>query len=239
MKNLIIFGSFAIVLVACPSTKQTAKSDLEFRAALEESSKNKGQKPDFLEDEVLPNEQVTPADTAVGSVAVMTTPAYKEVRPSGHAKYRIQVFAGSAENAKKNFDKLSSDTTHRDVSMIHDEDDKWKVWVGAYETHQEATAAKQRFIEAGYPDAWVNEMKFVKLPLGLFWVQVGSFSNEAAADALKTDLVAKLKVNGRLEKSDTAVKVWLGGMDSRADAEKLKEQLRAGGYPKAFIVESK
>lgn len=240
MKSLVVLALAALLFTGCPSSRQVTKSDLEFRAALEESGKHKGDKIDFLADEVLPNEQIKPVDSSdvVMPVAV-ATPEYKEVKPARPAKYRVQVFAGSAENAQKNYDRLHADSAYGEVAMIHDTDDKWKVWVGGYETHAEATTAKQTLIDEGYPDAWVNEMKGVPLPIGLFWIQVGSFTAEASASALKNELSNTFKITGRVEKTDKAFKVWMGGVTTRSEAETLKQKLQSAGYPKAFLVESK
>ena len=120
--------------------------------------------------------------------------------------------------------------------MVQDRDGKWKVWAGAYPTHEEAEQAKNKFIQSGFPDAWINEMKGKYAPAGpMFWVQIGSFANESSAQKAKTDAESRIKEKVSIEVVDKAWKVWVGGFAERAQADELKKKMQSQ-YPKSFVV---
>ncbi len=238
MIKIFFFCAGFVFFTACTSTQPAKKSDADFAKALEESEKNKNKKLDFLADEKLPNEEFTPVDTVTASVdTVVAAPVeYKEIAPSTFAKYRIQVFAGSAENAYKNYRQLSSDPENKEVYMVQDKDGKWKVWAGAFPTHEEAEQSKNKFIQSGFPDAWINEMKGKYAPAGpMFWVQIGSFANESSAQKAKADAESRIKEKVSIEVIDKAWKVWVGGFAERAQADELKKKIQSQ-YPKSFVV---
>ncbi|MBL7959706.1 SPOR domain-containing protein [bacterium] len=237
MKRGIVFLLSVVFFTSCTATQPAKKSDADFAKALEESEKNKNKKLDFLADEKLPNDEFIPVDTAgVSDTAVVMPVEYKEIAPTTFAKYRIQVFAGSAENAYKNYVQLSSNPENKEVYMVQDQDGKWKVWVGAYPTHADAEAAKAKFIQSGYPDAWINEMKGRYAPAGpAFWVQIGSFQNEASAQKAKAEAETRIKEQVSIELVDKTWKVWVGGFAERGQADELKKKVQTF-YPKSFIV---
>lgn len=237
MRKGFLFILSVLYIAACTTTQPSKKSDADFAKVLEESEKNKNKKLDFLADEILPNEEFIPADTAVTlDTSVVVIPEYKEIVPVNLARYRIQVFAGSAENANKNYVQLSSNPENKDVYMVQDKDGKWKVWVGAYPTHAEAETAKSKFIQSGFPDAWISEMKGQYAPAGpMFWVQIGSLQNETAAQKAKAEAEARIKEKVTIEFVDKSWKVWVGGFSERAQAEELKKKLQKQ-YPKSFVV---
>lgn len=236
MKKEIVLVISILCFASCTSSKPAKKSDAEFEKALQESEKDKNKKLDFLADEKLPNDEFIPPDTA-GTLDTAVAPVeYKEIKPTTFAKYRIQVFAGSAENAYKNYTLLSSNPDYKEVYMIQDKDGKWKVWVGAYPTHSDADAARAKFIQSGFPDAWINEMKGSYAPAGpMFWVQIGSFQNESSAQKAKADAEGRIKENVTIEIVDKIWKVWVGGFSERTQADELKKRIQTQ-YPKSFIV---
>ncbi|MBL7995480.1 SPOR domain-containing protein [bacterium] len=226
-----------ISFTSCATMQPGKKSDADFVKALEESEKNKNKKLDFLADEKLPNDEFIPPDTADISAAAVVMPVeYKEIAPTTFAKYRIQVFAGSVENAYKNYVQLSSNPENKEIYMVKDQDGKWKVWAGAYSTHADAETAKAKFIQSGYPDAWINEMKGRYAPAGpAFWVQIGSFQNEASAQKAKAEAESRIKENISIELVDKTWKVWVGGFAERGQADELKKKIQTF-YPKSFVV---
>jgi cell division septation protein DedD len=237
MKKYFLFGCCVLYLAACTTTQPLKKSDADFSKALEESEKNNSKKLDFLADEKLPNDEFTPPDSviAVDTLSVKRVD-YKEIIPASAAKYRVQVFAGSAENAYKNYSLLSSNPEHKEVYMIQDQDGKWKVWTGGYTTHDDAEKARDKFRTSGYPDAWINEMKGKFAPAGpAFWLQIGSFSTETSAQKAKADAESRTKEKVTIEMVDKAWKVRIGGYAERSQADELKAKLQ-NHYPKAFVV---
>ncbi|MBX7152186.1 SPOR domain-containing protein [bacterium] len=238
IKRLVFFAALVLLAVGC-TTKQTVKSDKEYQQALEESEKNKDKKLDFLANEKLPNEEYLPSDSASPNKEMTE---FQEVLPANSAKYRIQIFAGSPVNASKNFSKFGTDHPGTEVYMINDKNENlWKIWVGGFNTKHEADSAKQKLIESGYPDSWVSEMKAsqeVKMTTtNLFWVQVGSFQNDAAAQKIKSELESKQTDKVIIKKTDAAWKVWVGGMADRTGCETLKKKIAELGYQGAFIVQ--
>lgn len=233
MIRVLMFCTVLMCFISCTAAQPVKKTDADFAKAMEESEKSSNKKLDFLADEKLPNDEFTPADT----LNTVNMPVdYKEIVPTAYAKYRIQVFAGSPENAYKNYKQLSSVPENKEVYMIRDTDGKWKVWTGAYATHEEADRAKTKLIQSGYPDAWINEMKGKYAPAGpAFYVQIGSFQNEASAQKAKTEAEERLKEKANVERVDQTWKVWIGGYTERAQADELKKKIQAQ-YPKAFIV---
>jgi cell division septation protein DedD len=241
-KVIVITVLMFVSLIGCKTTQTAAKSDEDFKKALEESEKNKNKKLDFLANEKLPNEEYVVKDTTTKAVQAEEESKlhpidYAEVPPQKPAKFRVQVFAGSVVNAQKNYAKLSSEKPN-EVYMINDkEKGLWKVWVGNYATHDEAEKAKDQFIKAGYPDSWVHEMKGDYAPMeNLFWVQAGALQNENAAQKLKSELESKQKEKVQIEKGEKIWKVWVGGYADKKQADELKKKLQGLGYAKAFIV---
>lgn len=237
-KKFIFFVSLIVFVAGC-TTKPAVKSDKEYQHALEESKKNKDKKLDFLADEKLPNEEYVPSDSTSLN---KETAEFPEVPPTKPAKYRIQIFAGSPANAFKNFSKFGTDNPGLEVYMINDKNENlWKVWVGGFNNKPQADSAKQKLIEGGYPDSWVSEMKAAEETkteaINLFWVQVGSFQNDAAAQKIKNDLESKQTDKVIIKKTDTAWKVWIGGLADRAACETLKKKIGELGYQGAFIVQ--
>lgn len=238
MTKKFIFSVSLIVFVAGCTTKPAVKSDKEYQQALEESEKNKDKKLDFLADEKLPNEEYVPSDSA----STDHHTEFQEVPPTKPAKYRIQIFAGSPANAFKNFSKYGGEHSGAEVYMINDKSENlWKVWVGGFNSKPEADSAKQKLIESGYPDSWVSEMKVsheskIEMP-GMYWVQVGSFQSDAAAQKIKNDLESKQTDKVIIKKTDTAWKVWIGGLADRTACEALKKKIGELGYQGAFIVQ--
>ncbi len=237
MKKFLLLSVCGIYLVSCTTTQPAKKTDADFSKALEESEKNKNKKLDFLADEKLPNDEFTPPDSVSRPDTLsLKRVDYKEITPASAARYRVQVFAGSAENAYKNYTLLSSNPENKEVYMILDKDGKWKVWTGGYTTHEEAERAKAKFRESGYPDAWINEMKGKYAPAGpAYWLQIGSFSTESAAQKAKAEAEARTKEKVTIEWVDKAWKVRIGGYAERAQADELKTKLQ-NFYPKSFVV---
>lgn len=237
IKKAVFFMSLTLFM-AC-ATKPAVKSDKEYQQALEESEKNKDKKLDFLVDEKLPNEEYIPSDSASLN---KETAEFQEVPPTKPAKYRIQIFAGSAANAFKNFSKFGADNSGTEVYMINDKNENlWKVWVGGFNTKLQADSAKQKLIEGGYADSWVSEMKVAEEikteTTNLFWVQVGSFQSDASAQKIKSQLESKQTDKVIIKKTDTVWKVWVGGLAERTACESLKKKIGELGYQGVFIVQ--
>ncbi|HMV27336.1 MAG TPA: SPOR domain-containing protein [bacterium] len=237
MRLMIVTIAAVLTVVSCKTTQPAAKSDADFAKALETSEKNKSEKLDFLADEKLPNDMITPPDTASPMTPAPDSITYKTYEPTIQARFRVQVFAGSPSNAQKNYTSLSADTTWKKAVYVLDDktDGKWRVWVGDFMTREEADAAKQKLIQNGYPDAWIHEMKDMTTPKisgkELFWLQIGSFSTEAAAQKAKTEAESKQTVRSKISHTDGMYKVWIGGFEDRAKADELKKT-----FSKAFIV---
>jgi cell division septation protein DedD len=241
---LILFAAVVLSTAGCTRTQTALKSDDEFKKALQESDKSKSKKIDFLADEKLPNAEVVVKDTASKNQkedqANIHPMDYAEVPPPQKARYRLQIFAGSAANAQKNYSKLSTEVPNGEVYMINDKaSGLWKIWVGNYATHEEAEKAKEKYIKTGYPDSWVHEMKGEFAPSeNLIWVQVGALQNDAAAQKLKSELESKQKEKVQIERTDKIWKVWVGGYADKKQAEDLKKKLHGLGYAKAFVVKA-
>ncbi len=236
MKNTMIFAALILSMSACQTAPTTVKSDVDYTKAVDESKNNQSQKVDFLANEKLPNEEYIVKDSIRPDTVI--TMEYSEFVPEKKAKFRVQVFAGSAANGTKNFQQLKKDTLlNGDVYLVRDTtDQKWRVWVGNYLTHEEADKTKVRLIAAGYPDAWIHEMKGALMPsTELYWVQIGVFKESASANKAKSTVASRGTVS--VKQTDKVFKVWVGGFDVRSKADELKKALQGTGYPGAFVVQ--
>ncbi len=235
MKVAFLMVSFLTILLACKTTQTVTKSDSEYDKALAESKKNTSEKLDFLADEKLPNDEYVVKDST--RLVEPLSADYKEILPSQKAKFRVQVFAGSAVNGNKNYELLRKDSLlQNEVYLIHDTSDgKWRVWAGNYKTHEDAEKTKARLIASGFADAWIHEMKASWAPSAeLFWVQVGSFKENAAAEKTRNAITGRTTI---IKYTDNLYKVWVGGFEKRSEAEQLKKDLQNTGFPKTFIVQ--
>ena len=234
---LIVTGAF--FLLNCTGSGTSTKSDDRLNKAIAESEKSKNEKLDFLKDEKLPNEEYYPSDS--GSVSE-TDSGYAEVPPTINAKYRIQIFSGSAANAQKLYNQYTGNHNATDIYVLHDaESGFWKVWVGNYMTRPEADSAKAKLTELGFSGAWVKEMPqtslTVKETIELFWVQMGSFQKESSAQALFEKLKTQFKDQVIIKTAGSVYKVWIGGFTERSMADVLKSKLVQQGYTGVFIVQ--
>ncbi len=239
MFRYALFFAGVLVLTGCPGIQSTRQSDDKLNKAIAESDQNQSEKLDFLKDEKLPNEEYYPADS--GSVSE-TDSGYTEVPPTISAKYRIQVFSGSAANAQKLYNQYTGNHNATDVYVLHDaESGFWKVWIGNYMTRPEADSAKVKLTELGFSGAWVKEMPqtsgSVKEPVELFWVQMGSFQKESSAQTLFEKLKTQFKDQVIIKTAGSVYKVWIGGFTERSMADDLKSKLVQQGYAGVFIVQ--
>jgi cell division septation protein DedD len=70
-------------------------------------------------------------------------------------------------------------------------------------------------------------------------VQLGSFSTIEAAQSFAKEAKTVLNLPVFLKEMDGQFKVAAGNAVNREDAEKLRDSIRALGYPDAFIIEAK
>lgn len=239
MIRWIIAWTVLVILAGCTPVQTGKKSDQDFEQALANSEKAKNEKLDFLKDEKLPNEEYIVTDSVK---ATADSDEYGEIPPTLPAKYRIQIFAGSAVNAHKTYNQYVSRWSSTEAYVIRDPaTDRWKVWVGNYPNKPAADSIKVMLQQNGYPDAWVAEMP-VQLPVKetrteLFWVQIGSFSNQSSAMNVQQSLGSKLKEKVIIKSVSGAYKVWIGGYTERSQADALKNQLKTEGHQGAFVVQ--
>lgn len=239
LQSLLIFGLFCVgFLSGCTAPQKTTDSRLD--KAIAESEKNKSEKLDFLKDEKLPNEKFTATDSSA------LTGDYAEIPPTIPARYRVQLFSGTAANARKVYQQYVSAMNSTEAYVIYDvPSGTWKVWAGNYQNKSSADSAKLRLIEAGYADAWVREISDEQnAPLrsasssnSLFWVQLGSFQRESSAQQLLQKIRTDLKDQVIIKTVGNTYKIWVGGFSDRKQAEDLKNRLRQMGYSDGFIVQ--
>ncbi len=240
MKRIILTLIISIILAGCAGTQGAKQSDGRLDKAIAESDKNKSQKLDFLKDEKLPNEEYVPSDS--GLAGTKTVDGFSEIPPTLSARFRIQLFSGSAENAHKMYRRYTSERNSTDVYVVYESESKtWKVWAGNFMTKNEADNAKTRLIEAGYEGAWVREMpaaeKKTTADQELFWVQLGSYQKESSAQQLFQKISGEYKDQVIIKTVGETYKVWIGGFSERSSADKLKAKLNQSGYPGVFVVQ--
>lgn len=222
MKCILTF--LTVLLVSCRTTKETGIANQDFEKALQESTVIV--KPDFLTDEKLPNEEYILSDTMVAAVSIA------EVLPREWAPYRIQVFAGTADNAHKTHRDFSSRGGVHSSYLVRDSaDGLWKVWIGGLQTRVAADSLKAELIGLGYTGAWIKESP-TSTENKLWYVQVGSFQNQAAAEKTRDRLAAQTVV---IREVKGLWKVWVGGFPDRAQADELKRSLT--GFSGTFVVQ--
>ncbi len=219
------------LMTACQAMKKTGTPDDEFNKALKESEANRSEKLDFLVDEKLPNEEYVVVDSAA------MAKRFVEIRPERFAPFRIQIFAGSPENAFKTVTSFSSEDSLKPVYVIHDStDDLWKVWIGDCVNRKQADSLKSHLIGRGYEGAWVYESKGpVKSNAKLWWLQLGSFQSRAAAE--KTMERVRVDESRRIEIREVkgVFKLWVGGFSDRGPADQLKKEF--SDFSGAFVVQ--
>lgn len=240
MKRIILTLFISIILSGCAGSQGTKQSDGRLDKAIAESNKNKSEKLDFLKDEKLPNEEYIPTDsTEIDSAA---TGNFSEIPPTLSARFRVQLFSGTAENAHKLYNKYTSEQNATDVYIVYEgESNTWKVWAGNYMSKIDADSAKVRLIESGFNGAWVREMPANEkktLPENeLYWVQLGSFQKEASAQQLFQKVSGEYKDQVIIKTVGETYKVWIGGFSTRNAADELKTKLIQSGYPGVFVVQ--
>jgi cell division protein FtsN len=240
MYRYLLMIAGIVFLFNCAGTQNSKQSDDKLNKAIAESEKNKNEKIDFLKDEKLPNEEYVPADSADDLSAVDS--GYTEIPPTINAKYRVQIFSGSAANAQKLYHQYTSQQNATDAYVLYDSESAfWKVWIGNYMTKPEADSAKAKLIELGFTGAWVKEMKQTAVVTSssqeLFWIQLGSFQKESSAQQLFQKVTDQVNDQVIIKTAGTSYKIWIGGFSDRAKADDLKAKLIQLGYQGIFVVQ--
>lgn len=224
----------ALILGSCQSMRKTGKSDEEFDKAIKESEANRSEKLDFLADEKLPNEEYIVTDSS------MMPQKFVEIRPERFAAFRIQIFAGTPENAFKTITEFAGRDSLKPAYVIQDSTDGlWKVWIGDCQDRNEADTLKAALIAAGYAGAWVYEMKTatssVQTSQKLWWLQLGSFQTRAAAEKAMANVPAADDRRVEIREHQGAFKLRVGGYADRSQADQLKKIF--SDFQGAFVVQ--
>lgn len=224
----------ALIFCSCQSSRKAGKSDDEFDKALKESEAKRSEKLDFLADEKLPNEEYIVTDSAV-----ISTDDFVEIRPERFAAFRVQIFAGTPENAFKTITEFTSRDSLKPAYVIQDTlDGLWRVWIGDCQDRKEADTLKATLIAAGYAGAWVVEMKsaateFVEKKL--WWLQLGSFQSRAAAEKAMERVPAADDRRIDIREIQGTFKLRVGGYPDRSKADQLKKEFT--DFKGAFVVQ--
>jgi cell division septation protein DedD len=223
----------ALIFCSCQSSRRAGKSDEEFDKALKESEAN--EKLDFLADEKLPNEEYIVTDSAA-----IPTDDFVEIRPERFAAFRVQIFAGTPENAFRTITDFTSRDSLKPAYVIKDSSDGlWKVWIGDCQDRKEADTLKAALIAGGYAGAWVYEMKTASATMiteeKLWWLQLGSFQSRAAAEKAMERVPAADDRRVVIREIQGSFKLRVGGYPDRTRADQLKKDFT--DFKGAFVVQ--
>jgi hypothetical protein len=176
--------------------------------------------------------------------------------------FRVQIFAGiDTFNADAAFSEAKS-LVNDPVYLLHDKG-LLKVQVGDYQYRYEADNTRDMFRKHNYAGAWVIQ-RTINVPIdssavnqpvpvaaggsaaavpekqtadsGKYKIQVLATASQERARTLSGDLKNQLGYKAFYEVSGDLYKVYVGYFNDEAQARTALMEIRAGGYPDAWLV---